>query len=289
MTDQPTLATLTEDQLAELIADSRAFRNQPSLRNCLVPSCMRQMDAMSCMAGDPPSRPEWSGKGWATLGSGTIFPAGGHICPDHTAIVTAHFPRRIQLPNGRWTVHCTCEWMPRPQAWHGLLRALWEQHLLTAMGVLPTTPAPPEGLERLPLAEHTDATLTELYDQLEDTDWDRKETYEAAQSMFRAWDWYRHAFDGIARAICAVNNHLRLSQNSGWIDWADNRYNAYVYAVLIGWGCQEPHDHDDECGGDARLLEVAAKHRWDEHRIKYIREMRAGLAPITTPQQPKED
>ena len=40
-------------------------------------------------------------------------------------------------------------------------------------------------------------------------------------------------------------------------------------------------------GYDA-LQEVATKHRWDEHRVKYVREMRALLAPITNTQSKEE-
>jgi hypothetical protein len=287
VTDQPTLATLTEDQLADLYSELNLLRVSSALRTCLFPTCMRQYDVISCMKGDPPPRPEWSGDGWRTLGSAALS-GGGHICPEHVDIVTAHIARPVELPNGRWMVACACDWMSRPQTYGGLLRPLWEEHILTAAGTLPAPQTPEEPLERLPLAEHTEATLTDLYDQVEDADHDSRETREAAQAMFKAWDWHRHALGGVTRAICAVNNHLRLSQSSAWIDWADNRYTAYVYAVLLGWGCQEQHDHDDACGGDAALLEVAAKHRWDEFRVKYIREMRAGLAPITDP-QPQEE
>jgi hypothetical protein len=45
-----------------------ALLNQPALRTCLVPGCLRQYDAITTMTGETPPRPEWSGKGWATLG-----------------------------------------------------------------------------------------------------------------------------------------------------------------------------------------------------------------------------
>jgi hypothetical protein len=245
-----------------------ALFNQPSLRNCLVPGCMRQYDAISCINGTAPQNPAWSGTGWATLGSGTIFPAGGHICPDHKQLVTDHLPRRVKLPNDRWTVDCACGWMPAPQTWHGLLRALWEQHLLTAMGTLPAAPPIPDPDipgTRIPLAEHTEETLAELYDALDDTEHDRAETREAAQAMYKAWDWHRHALGGVARAVSAVCNYMRVAMD-GTRDWTADRHDAYLWAVLIGW------DHD-------ALNEVATKHRWNEHRVKYVREMHTLLAP----------
>ena len=99
VTDAVDRGTTPAQAIDDAIAE--AILNQPSLRHCLVPGCMREFDAMSCMAGDPPPRPSWDGKGWATLGAGSIFPAGGHICPDHKQTVTDHWPRRLKLPSGR--------------------------------------------------------------------------------------------------------------------------------------------------------------------------------------------
>jgi len=261
--------TTPENVVQDVI--NEALLNRPVLRNCLVPGCLREYDAVTTMTGKEPPRPEWSGKGWHTLGSGTIFPAGGHICPDHTAVVTAHLPRRVKLPNDRWTVDCACGWMPTPQTWHGVLRALWEQHLLQALGTLPTPPTPEDGLQRIPLAEHTEDTLRELYETLEDTEYDRRETRDAGQAMYKSWDWHRNVLGGVSRAVVAVCNQMRVNSR----DWAADRGDAYLWAVLIGWD-------------DAALDEVAAKHRWNAHRVKYVREMRALLAPITDPQPTQE-
>jgi hypothetical protein len=265
---EPTLATLTEDQLAELLADSRAFRNQPSLRHCIFPGCLREFDMAARMEGREPARPSWSGDGWHQVGG--ISP--GNICPDHVQDVTEHLGRPIELPNGKWTVHCACGWEPTPQTWGGLVRPLWQHHLLTATGALTDPPALVEGVERIPLAEHTEDTLKDLYDALDDTDYDRAETREAAQAMFKAWDWHRGALAGVARAVNAVTNMMRTSSDFlGQRDWTADRIDAYLWAVIIGWD-------------DATLTEVAAKHRWNDHRIKYVRQMRALLAPITEPQ-----
>lgn len=263
MTDQPTLATLTEDQLAELLADSRAFRNQPSLRTCLVPSCMRQYDVMSCMNGDRPPRPEWSGTGWATLGSGTIFPAGGHICPDHRQLVTDHLPRRIRLPGGRWTVDCACGWMPAPQTWHGLLRALWEQHLLTVMGKLPAAPPIPNPDvpgTRIPLAEHTDDTLAELYDRLWDAEAEHDDLRDFARSCFLTYTTAVPALLGVKTAL----EHLRTRITVDSRDWAADKLDALLWAVLVGWNCEntdEGHVHNEiDCNGDQALWNMARQH-----------------------------
>jgi hypothetical protein len=170
-------------------------------------------------------------------------------------------------------VACACGWMSRPQTYGGLLRPLWEEHLLYAAGQLtaPVTLAETPG--RIPLADHTETSLRELYEALEDAVHDCAETREAAQAMYKSWDWHRQALGGVARAVNAVRNMMQTGRTLDWRDWTADRVDAYLYAILIGW------DNDT-------LEEVAAKHRWNEHRVAYVREMRALLAPITD--QPKE-
>jgi hypothetical protein len=269
VTEEPTIASL-EAQVDVLTAEVAAYRNQPSLRHCIFPSCLREFDMAARMEGREPARPSWSGDGWHQARG--VSP--GNICPDHVLVVTAHLARAVDVPNGRWMVACACGWMSRPQTYGGLLRPLWEEHLLLATGGLtaPVTLAEKPG--RLPLADHTEATLTELYDQLEDTEHDRAETRDAAQAMYKAWDENRRVLGGVARAVNAVCNMMRTSSDlRDHRDWTDDRIDAYLWAVLIGW--------DNEA-----LKEIAAKHRWNEHRVKYVRDMRALLAPIT--EQPKE-
>lgn len=254
-----------EDAVADVIHE--AFRNQPSLRNCLFPGCFREFDMAARMEGREPERPSWSGEGWHQARG--ISP--GVICPDHVSVVTDHLASAVDLPNGRWTLSCACGWMPRPQDWSGFLRSLWEHHVLTAAGALPVPETPAETLERIPLDQHTEDTLTELYEQLQDGEADRSETRDAAQAMYKSWDWHRRILGGAAQAVTALCNQLRFNSR----DWAADRGDAYLWAVLIGW--------DDDV-----LAEVAAKHGWNEYRVKYVRELRAGLAPLTDP-QPKED
>lgn len=266
--DAANQGTTPQQAIADAIRESVV--NAPSLRNCLYPGCLREFDMTARMNGREPARPSWSGEGWHQVTRG---PSPGSLCPDHVAIVTEHLPRTVDVPNGRWMVACACGWMSRPQTYGGLLRPLWEEHLLLTAGELtaPVTLAETPG--RLPLKEHTEATLTELYDALEDTERDRAETREAAQAMFKSWDWHRQSLGGVARAVTAVRNQMRVDSR----DWAADRGDAYLWGVLVGWG-------------DQALEEVAAKHRWNEHRVKYVREMRALLAPATDPQNtPSEE
>lgn len=261
----PKTAALANTTPEAAVADAirEALFNQPSLRNCLVPGCLHQYDAVATMTGYAPSRPEWSGKGWATLGSGTIFPAGGHICPDHKQTVTDHLPRRVKLPNDRWTVDCACGWMPAPQTWHGLLRALWEQHLLTAMGKLPAAPPIPDPDipgTRAPLAEHTEDTLAELYDRLWDAEADQQDTRDNARACILAYSAAVPALLGAKTALEGLRARIAVDSR----DWAADKLDALLWAVLVGWNCEntdEGHVHNDiDCDGDQALWAIARQH-----------------------------
>ncbi|MFJ8727688.1 hypothetical protein [Streptomyces sp. NPDC093269] len=250
--------TTPEDIIADAI--NEAILNQPSLRTCLVPGCMRQYDAVATMTGDTPIRPEWSGKGWATLGSGSIFPAGDHICPDHKQLVTDHFPRRLKLPNDRWSVDCACGWTAVPQTWHGVLRALWEQHILTVTGKLPEAPPQTDPEHRVPLADHTEDTLTELYDRLWDAEADREETRTVARSCMVGYTLAVPALLGVQTSLEALRSRITTDSR----DWAADKLDAWLWAVLVGWDCENTdpdHVHNDiDCAGTQGLWDIAKTH-----------------------------
>lgn len=252
-----TPAQAVDDVIAE------AILNQPSLRDCLVPGCMRQFDVMSCMAGDPPPRPSLDGKGWATLGAGSVFPAGGHICPDHKQTVTDHWPRRLKLPSGRWSVDCACGWTPAPQTWHGVLRALWEQHLLTVDGKLPAAapiPDPDIPGTRIPLTEHTESTLAELYDRLWDAEGAYEDLRDFARTAFLLYQQAVPALLGAKTALEALRTRITLDSR----DWTADKVDALLWVVLVGANCEDDtdgHVHNDiDCAGDQGLWNLAKQH-----------------------------
>jgi hypothetical protein len=212
------------------------------------------------MTGETPPRPEWSGKGWSTLGSGSVFPAGGHICPDHKQLVTDHFPRRLKLPSDRWSVDCACGWTPAPQTWHGVLRALWEQHLLTVDGKLPAAPPITDPEHRIPLTEHTEATLAELYDRLWDAEADHEDLRDFARSCFLAYTTAVPALLGAKTALEALRTRITLDSR----DWTADKVDALLYAILVGANCEDDtpgHVHNDiDCAGDQGLWDLAKQH-----------------------------
>ncbi|MFJ5740046.1 hypothetical protein [Streptomyces microflavus] len=253
------LADLTEDQLEALYVHIDSLTNAPVLRTCLVPGCLHQFDVMATMAGSP-ARPEWSGEGWCTLGSGSIFPAGGHICPDHKDLVTDHWPRRLEVPSGRWSVACPCGWSPVPQRWHRLVAALWEQHLLTETGALPAAPPVTDPEHRLPLVEHTEESLAELYDRL----WDAEADVPELRSLARACSvGYSLTVPALLGAKTVLENlRTRITVDSR--DWAAGKLDAFLWAILVGWNCENAdpdHVHNDiDCAGDQTLWTIADQH-----------------------------
>ena len=250
--------TTPEDAISDAIHE--AILNQPALRTCLFPGCMRQFDVMSCMAGDPPSRPEWDGKGWVSLSTASIVAGGGHVCPDHKDIVTAHLPGRIQLPNGRWGANCACGWMPPPQRYYPLLRVLWEEHLLEETGTLPAAPPLTDPEHRVPLAEHTEGTLTELYDRLWDAEADYQECRDTARACSLAYTVAVPALLGVKTSLEALRQRITTDSR----DWSADKLDAWLWAVLVGWNCENTdpgHVHDDiDCAGDQGLWNMAKKH-----------------------------
>lgn len=111
--------------------------NSPALRCCITPGCLNQYAAIAAVGGEKPARPEWSAEGWRTLIRDTALPAGGHICPAHVDLVTAHLPRRIATTTGRVRAACECGgWDSGPRRWHGAVRGLWEEHILEESGAL---------------------------------------------------------------------------------------------------------------------------------------------------------
>ncbi|MFB7867310.1 hypothetical protein [Streptomyces sp. NPDC056069] len=262
-----------------LTADATAHRNQPALRTCLFPGCIRQYDAISWMNGTPPPRPTWSGAGWHILKTSSIFADGGHLCPDHVAIVTTHLPRWIKAPSGRYTVACACGWTPAPQRWHRVVAALWQEHLLQAHGDLPPAPPLTDPEHRVPLAEHTEQSLAELYDRLWDAEDYATESRSAGRDFYQAWQDQNTILAGHATLAARVHNALLLARTKMTRSpraWDTDPDDAWVYAVLIGWDCEQQHEHTDAC--PAQLDEMAAIHGWSSARVEAIRKHRAALA-----------
>ncbi|MEU3945430.1 hypothetical protein [Streptomyces sp. NPDC029526] len=86
-------------------------------------------------------------------------------------------------------------------------------------------------------------------------------------------------YDQLAAAREALNSvHRTMVHDSR--DWARDRRDAWLYAILIGWTCENDHPHDDDCMGDDPLTETAARHRWDADTVARVRSYRAAIAAL---------
>jgi hypothetical protein len=63
-------------------------------------------------------------------------------------------------------------------------------------------------------------------------------------------------------------------------DWGLNHRDAWLYAILVGWTCEQDHAHDDDCMGDDPLTETARNHRWNADTVARLREYRAAIAAL---------
>jgi hypothetical protein len=67
-------------------------------------------------------------------------------------------------------------------------------------------------------------------------------------------------------------------------DWSNYRRDAWLYGIFVGWGCDDhadPADHDDICGGDEALHEVAAMHGWNAAAVARLQSYRAVIAELS--------
>lgn len=89
----------------------------------------------------------------------------------------------------------------------------------------------------------------------------------AGADMLRSGDGLREALNLCGRLISC---HSR--------DWGLNASDATLWALLVGWECEDDHTHDDICGGSGALHEVADRFGWDQARVERIRRLRHAVA-----------
>ncbi|WP_333745484.1 hypothetical protein [Streptomyces sp. IBSBF 2950] len=117
---------------AELEALHTAHLNEPVLRHCLYPGCLREFDMRATLCGREPARPTWSGKGWVQ-----VRQLDGNMCPDHVDVVRVgaeagpHLPRWDYGKDGAPSVlRCPCGWDSPPVRWRRYATEAWKDHIL---------------------------------------------------------------------------------------------------------------------------------------------------------------
>ncbi|MFH9610461.1 hypothetical protein [Streptomyces sp. NPDC017448] len=78
------------------------------------------------------------------------------------------------------------------------------------------------------------------------------------------------ALDGLATLIATSSR-----------DWGTYRVDAWLYAVLLGWDCEQD-THDETCVHGS-MEEMQRMHGWDDAAVAKARRYRAAVRALTTP------
>lgn len=66
-------------------------------------------------------------------------------------------------------------------------------------------------------------------------------------------------------------------------DWGTYRVDAWLWAVLVGWDCEEAHEHDELCEDGAAMAEMQERHGWSDEAVAKARRYRAAVHALTAP------
>lgn len=59
-----------------------------------------------------------------------------------------------------------------------------------------------------------------------------------------------------------------------------DRCDAWAYGIVVGWDCEEVHEHDDICGGTSAMDTLAHLHGWPEERCQQLRSYRTAFKQL---------
>jgi hypothetical protein len=87
-----------------------------------------------------------------------------------------------------------------------------------------------------------------------------------------------HAVDlsTLAAALDGLETLIATSSR----DWGTYRVDAWLWAVLCGWDCEEDHEHDELCEDGEAMTEMARQHGWDEATVAKARRYRAVVRAV---------
>jgi hypothetical protein len=83
----------------------------------------------------------------------------------------------------------------------------------------------------------------------------------------------------LARALDGLHTLIATSSR----DWGQYRVDAWIWAVLCGWDCEQT-EHDDTCTHGA-LEEMQERHGWDDAAVAKARRYRSAVRALVEAQQ----
>lgn len=84
-------------------------------------------------------------------------------------------------------------------------------------------------------------------------------------------------FEGLGRLIATSSR-----------DWSTYRVDAWLYAVLCGWDCEEDHIHDRMCDDGEAMKEMQERHGWDDETVAKVRRYRTAVRRIVEHQEDQQ-
>lgn len=75
--------------------------------------------------------------------------------------------------------------------------------------------------------------------------------------------------------LTVVLSWLQAAVAASQRDYAHDPFDAYIFGVLVGWECEENHEHGPTCRGEALMSSLAKTHGWREDYVAMLREHRA--------------
>jgi hypothetical protein len=79
------------------------------------------------------------------------------------------------------------------------------------------------------------------------------------------------------RALAPMLDGLDTLLATSSRDWGEYRVDAWLWAVLVGWDCEDDHEHDETCDNGAAMQEMADRHKWDDAAVDKARRYREAV------------
>ncbi|MFZ4137029.1 hypothetical protein [Streptomyces koyangensis] len=105
--------------------------------------------------------------------------------------------------------------------------------------------------------------------------------YATPEQMLDAYDAARTAEQTVddRQTLAAALSGLETLIVTSSRDWGTYRVDAWIWAVLVGWDCEEDQ-HNASCSHEA-LEEVAAVHGWTDDTVAKARRYRTAVRRLT--------
>ncbi|MFI0822253.1 hypothetical protein ACH4TX_42230 [Streptomyces sp. NPDC021098] len=82
------------------------------------------------------------------------------------------------------------------------------------------------------------------------------------------------------RALAPMFEGLESLLATSSKDWGACREDAWLWAVLVGWDCEEDHEHNATCDDGGAMQEIAERYGWSPEAVAKARRYRAAVRAV---------